>query len=201
MHESHNERDPSCVYGSAYQFAQAHRYITYDRFDRAVLKEIRLFDVPQEPQFRGIEETLDQIIRALPAIRHIFAKPLIRLRDTHELRPIEAVRVIDNRTLAHVAIHSEIWANVTDDGMVVPRKLLTVENAETYAIYENLVFTRVVDSILRAVAHTLDSVTGRPLRATQAESTRLVHLSPTPLGSDFAVLCQGTRTNRSLSED
>lgn len=153
MHESHNERDPSCVYGSAYQFAQAHRYITYDRFDRAVLKEIRLFDVPQEPQFRGIEETLDLIIRALPAIRHIFAKPLIRLRDTHELRPIEAVRVIDNRTLAHVAIHSEIWANVTDDGMVVPRKLLTVENAETYAIYENLVFTRVVDSILRTVAH------------------------------------------------
>ncbi len=152
MHGNAFEQNTPDIYESAYQFAKENNHITYDQFDRAVLKDIRLFDVPQEIHFHGIEETLDQIIQTLPAIRHIFAKPLIRLRDTHELRPIEAVRVIDNRTLAHVAIHSEIWENVTAEGAIVPRKLLTIENVETYAIYENMVFTHVVDSILQTVA-------------------------------------------------
>lgn len=152
MHGLTSEQASFRAYESAVRYAQTHNLITYDQFDRDVLKEIKLFDVPNEAYFHAIEDMLDRIIGALPAMKHIFAKPLIRLRDTHELRPIETVRVIDNRTLAHVALHSEVWENVTSDGRIVPRKLLTIENTETYAIYENLVFARVVDAVLQTVA-------------------------------------------------
>ena len=140
-------------YASVGGFADSHKEISCERFDRAVLEEIRLFDVPEETHFYAVEEMLDRILHALPAIKRIFSKPLIRLRDTHELRPIEAVRVIDNQTLAHIAVHSEIWSNVTQEG-IIPRKLMTIENKESYVIYENLVFVQVVDSILRTLDYT-----------------------------------------------
>ena len=137
------------AYDSAYRFAHLHNGISYARFDYAVSNELALFDVPKAPYFFAVEQTLDRMIAALPAIKHVFAKPLIRLVDTQEIVPIEAVRMIDNHTLAHVAVHSELWENITEKGGIKPRKLMTVDKAETYAIYENIVFARTVDAMLK----------------------------------------------------
>ena len=142
------------AYDSIYRFAHTHNGIGYARLDHAVSSEIALFDVPKAPYFFAVEEMLDRIIAVLPAIRHIFAKPLVRLVDREEIVPIEAVRMIDHYTLAHVAVHSELWEDMTDEGGIRPRKLMTVQKAETYALYENIVFVRVVDSVLKAVRET-----------------------------------------------
>ncbi len=134
-------------------FAAAHRGITYEQFDTLALQELSLFDIPKEDYFQQIEDALDKIIRALPAIRRIFARPLIRLKDTQEILPVEMTKIIDSHTLAHASIHSELWADIVD-GEVHPKRLMTVGRTETYAVYENIILTRTVDRILDLLSHT-----------------------------------------------
>lgn len=134
-------------------FAQAHRGITYEQFDQLVLNELNLFDIPKEDYFERIEAALDRIIRALPAIKRVFARPIIRLRDTQEILPVEMTKIIDSHTLAHASIHTELWGDIVD-GEVHPKKLLTVGRTETYVVYENIILTRVVDSVLALLART-----------------------------------------------
>ena len=141
-------------YDKATRFFEAHPVIKYGEFDSYILNELKLFDVPENDTLRAIKETVDKIIAALPAIKRIFSKPIVHLKDVHELTPIEAVRHVDNYTLAHASIHSELWSNVDSDG-IMPRKLMTLGKIEDYAIYENLVFTHAVDLILDFVKKTL----------------------------------------------
>ena len=127
--------------------------LTYEELDSLILKELRLFGVPKDEYFRRIEESLDRIIRALPAIKRIFAKPIVRLKDVSEVVPAEMARIINSHTLSHASNHSELWDDVTEDG-IKPKKLMTVGRTETYAIYENIVFAHVVDAVLRFLRRT-----------------------------------------------
>lgn len=136
-------------------FAKAHNRVTYEEFDALCLNGLHLFDVPKDDYFRQIEDSLDQIMRALPAIKRIFARPIIRLMDTHEIVPVEMAHIINSQTLSHAALHSELWDDVTADG-IKPKKLMTVGRTETYAVYENMVFTRVVDDIFLMLRRTRD---------------------------------------------
>ena len=138
-------------YANIETFIRAHSSFTYGEFDGYVLNDISLFDVPGDEQFSAIEKELDEILKALPSIRRIFARPLIRLRDTHETVPVEQAHVIDNYTFSHAARHSEIWEDITKDG-IKPRKLMAVGRTETYMLYENLVLTKVIDEVLRVLA-------------------------------------------------
>ena len=141
-------------YDKALRFFEAHPTFEYGAFDQYILDELKLFDVPEDATLRSIKDTIDKIMAALPAIKRIFAKPIVHLKDVYELSPIEAVRYINNYTLAHTSVHSELWASVDSDG-VRPKKLMTLEKIENYAIYENLVFTRTIDLILDFVKKTL----------------------------------------------
>ena len=142
------------VYAPMADFFRAHAQMTYPQFDRAVMEELRLFDVPDSEMLAAVEQTADRIIRALPAVQRIFARPIIRLRDTQEIVPIESVRMTDSHALFHAASHSELWEDIVD-GCIRPRKLMTVTYIETYAIYENIVLARTVDAILSFVRHTV----------------------------------------------
>ena len=71
----------------------------------------------------------------MPSIKKILSKPIVYLKDKQEIVPVEAVKVINNQTLAHVAIHTELWNDITKEG-IKPRKLMTIEKIENYAIYE-----------------------------------------------------------------
>lgn len=138
-------------YSELLQFARAHNGVCYPELDALTLKGMRLFDVPKDEYFKLIEDSLDHITRALPAIRHIFARPIIRLRDTQEIVPVEMANIINSQTLAHAAVHSEMWEDVTEEG-IKPRRLMTVGRVETYAVYENMVFVQVVDGILQILS-------------------------------------------------
>ena len=122
--------------------------ISYADFDAMTQVDLNLFALREDIDIEGLEAILDRIISALPAMRHIFASPIIRLRDTGEILPVEAVRVVNNKTLAHISVHSELWENVKD-GQLIPRKLMSIRQEDDFAIYENNVFTRTVDAILR----------------------------------------------------
>jgi hypothetical protein len=49
------------------------------------MRDLRLFDVPSEGAIDQINEYIDEIIKSLPAIKRIFARPIIHLKDVYEL--------------------------------------------------------------------------------------------------------------------
>ena len=141
------------AYGELLRLTETHPRISYGEHDAQTLKELRLFGVPKDEYFKRIEESLDQIIRALPAMKRIFAKPIVRLKDVSEIVPAEMARIINSHTISHASNHSELWDDITEDG-IKPKKLMTVGRTETYAIYENIIFAHVVDSVLRFLRRT-----------------------------------------------
>lgn len=140
------------------QFAKENNPIRYDQFDHAAVHRINLFALRENFDFEGLEEVLDHILWALPAIKRIFAKPIIRLKDTGAILPVEAVRVVNNETIVHASAHSELWENITEDGLL-PRKLRTVQQEDNYSIYENLVFARTVNIIRQFVGGNMRRLT------------------------------------------
>ena len=142
------------LYSELVRHTSEHRSFTYGEFESSLLKDVCLFNVPSDAYMQEVEDTLDAIIRALPSFKRVFSRPIIRLEDEHQIVPVEAVKMIDNRTLTHVASRSELWENLTHEG-IKPRKLMTLEHVETYSIYENIAFAAAVDSILAYIKNTL----------------------------------------------
>lgn len=138
-------------YGHLLQFAQDHNGITYEHFDSCVVQSLNLFALKEDLDFSALELALDRMIQDLPTFKRILSKPIIRLRDSDDILPVEAVRLMNNRTVIHASAHSELWEGVSDDS-VRPRKLLTVQNKDHYPIYENLMVVRAIDTILSYIA-------------------------------------------------
>ena len=139
-------------YAAILRFAAAHDAISYEQLDAATMKGVNLFALRDGFNFEAFEETLDRIIAALPAIKRIFARPIMRLKDAGELLPVESVKVIDSRTLSYASVHSETWDSLSEEGLR-PRKLLTVKHEDSYVTYENIGFAKAVSVILRLVAN------------------------------------------------
>ncbi len=137
-------------YGQIAEFVRKRPKLTYAGLDSSILKEVNLFSLPEDFDFEGLSEALDKIIAALPAIKRIFADPITRITAVPEILPVESVRAINNQTVVHATAHSELWENITSEGLK-PRKLLSFDNRDNYAIYENVVFARGVDMILSFV--------------------------------------------------
>ncbi len=135
-------------YCDVLNFSINHNNITYKQFDEHIINDLSLFNIPSDSYFSTIEKNLNIVLEALPAIKRIFSRPTVYLKDKHEIVPVEAVKVVNNSTLSHVSYHTELWDNIDEDG-IKPRKLLTIEKKENYVIYENIVFSRVVKSVLK----------------------------------------------------
>jgi len=142
------------MYADILNFSKENNNITYNQFDSFLLSGVNLFDVPNDSYLSVVEGILDKIIQALPAFKRIFAKPIIRLKDTHEVVPVDAVKMIDNRSLSYAVVRSELLEGMTKNG-IKPRKLMTVGYVETYELYENIVFAYTVDTILAFIKRSL----------------------------------------------
>ena len=128
-------------------YRRAPRRLNYMQFDYAAAHEFSLFMIEPNFDFEELERRTDDIISAMPAIKRIFAQPFIHLKEQNIILPVEAVRVVNNDTLNHVASHSELWTDVSPRG-IKPGRLLTRTYEDNYGIYENKVFCNVVDDIL-----------------------------------------------------
>jgi ribosomal protein S27AE len=137
-------------YAALERFVKDSPLLTYAQLDAALVRQVNLFALRENFDFQGLEAALDEILKALPAIKRIFAHPITHLRDVGEIMPVESVRVVNNRTIVHASAHSELWDDITEEGMR-PKKLLTVSYEDNYSIYENLAFVRAVDIILHLV--------------------------------------------------
>lgn len=131
-------------------FARKYPRLTYMQLDYAVMHELSLFTLEPNFSFEALDDRLDEILSALPAIKRIFAQPCIHLKERDEIMPTEAVRIVNNNTIKHISSHSELWTDVTDEE-IKPRKLITRIYEDNYGIYENLVFCDVIDDIMAFV--------------------------------------------------
>ncbi len=131
-------------------YIQKPRMTNYVQFDYAVVHEISLFMLKPEFDFAALERRIAEILSVLPAVKRIFAQPLIHLKEQDIILPAESVRIVNNNTLTHIASHSELWTDVKDNE-IKPEKLLSRTYEDNYGIYENLVFCNVVDDILAFV--------------------------------------------------
>ncbi|MCR5309507.1 MAG: hypothetical protein K6E21_05310 [Bacilli bacterium] len=139
-------------YKDSRTFLSKYNNITYPEFDYYSVTELNLFSSAEDINFDEIQLHLQDIEKVLPAINRIFAKPIIHLIDEETLVPVESVRLINNKTMNYASNHSEHWANITESG-IRPRKLLTNNYRDNYAIYENIVFSRCIDHILNYTRH------------------------------------------------
>ena len=137
-------------YRSIARFAKEYNKINYLQLDSYTTQKVNLFALPEQERFRAMEFLLDKIISSLPALNHIFSKPITRLKDVTNVLPVEAVHIINNQTMVHISRHTELWGNVSKEGLK-PRKLMTLAHEEDYKIYENVVFVRLIDHILSFV--------------------------------------------------
>lgn len=128
-------------------FVQRHNEMDYVEFDYYTVNDLNLFTLQPDFDFELVEETADKIIKSLNAIKKIFSKPILHLKENYEVLPVESVRLINNATIQHIATHSELWDDIKD-GSIQPLKLITRIYEDNYGIYENLVFCALVDEIL-----------------------------------------------------
>ncbi len=141
-------------YDAVLKFAEKYNKIEYSKFDYYTMHNLNLFALREDYDFIALEKTLDKIVACLPAIKRIFTRPITRLMDLDEVLPVESVRVINNRTIIHTAMHSEQWGEVTANS-ITPKKLLTVKHKDDYVIYENIGFAYTIDIILGLINRNL----------------------------------------------
>lgn len=131
-------------------FIEKHGMVTYIEFDYFVVQDMTLFSVDPDFDFAKLKKTIAQIRKAAPAVKRIFSKPIIVLKDSDDVLPVENARIINQTTLLHLANHSHNVANLTDKG-VKPRKLLTRIYEDDYSIYENVIFCNFIDEVLSLI--------------------------------------------------
>lgn len=135
-------------------FIKNNQKINYISFDYAVVNELNLFNLQPDFDFELVEEIVKRTIKALPAIKKIFSKPIIHLREAAEILPVESVRLINSDTMTHIATHSELWDDIKDD-MIMPTKLLTNSYKDNYGLYENIVFCNMIDMLMAYTRNSL----------------------------------------------
>ena len=141
-------------YTDLVDFAQKNNRLSYADFDNLTLTDVNLFMMPKDAHFLNMETTLNKIIHALPALKRIFSNPITRLTDVYNVLPIESVRVINNLSMSHASRHSENWGDITN-GELKPKKLMTLDREEDYALYENILFVKLIKMILSFVQKNL----------------------------------------------
>jgi len=127
-------------------FVKNHQIMSYIEFDYYVVHDMTLFSIEPDFDFEKLEESIEIIKKSIPAIKRIFNKPIIVLKDTNDVLPVENARIINQNTLLHLANHGQYVSNITSRG-VKPRKLLTRIYEDEYSIYENIIFCNFIDEI------------------------------------------------------
>lgn len=132
------------------QFIEKHEMVSYIEFDYYVVHDMTLFSIEPDYDFEKLDAIIQRIRKSTSAIKRIFNKPIIVLKDTDDVLPVENARIINQNTLLHLANHSQFVSDITEKG-VKPRKLLTRIYEDDYSIYENVIFCNFIDEILSLI--------------------------------------------------
>lgn len=80
-------------------------------------------------------------------LHQIAYQPRLDIRYDEELIDVSRAKKISNKAHRYLAVHSETWQRRTLAG-VYPRKLLAKISDDNYSIYENKVFSRLLDRVM-----------------------------------------------------
>ena len=134
-------------------------------------------------------EWVEKIEAAIPALDIIIRNPSVAIEDVDEVLPVELSKHITEKSIKHLAQHTNFILDVKDDGEVVPLKILNVFHEETYLTYENkfvnTLLSRLsafVDKRLRA----LGSASGIEMDYKFNYKTEFEHLLPDDSGRNSA---------------
>lgn len=89
------------------EYRRKRKVLNYVQFDYDVVHGLTLFTLDPDFSFADLEARADVVLSALPAIKRIFEQPFIHLKEHDVIMPVEAVRIVNNATLTHIASHSE----------------------------------------------------------------------------------------------
>ena len=89
---------------------------------------------------------------AIPALGTIINNPRKFIESIAEVMPVELARKINVNSIKHLAANTHFVNHVNSDGSVVPSKILSSYNEESFDIYEN----RFVMTLLNKVDHFID---------------------------------------------
>ena len=85
---------------------------------------------------RTIEtEWIERIEATIPALDTIIRFPSVAIEDVDEILPIELSRHITEKSIRHLATHTNLILNVDENDDVTPSKILNVYHEETYLTY------------------------------------------------------------------
>ncbi len=96
-------------------------------------------------------EWIDAIEQTLPALDIIVRNPSVAIEDVDEILPVELSRHITDKSIKHLAQHTNFIQDIKD-GEVIPQKLLNVYHDETYLTYEN----KFINTLLARLAAFVD---------------------------------------------
>jgi hypothetical protein len=82
-------------------------------------------------------EWIEKIEAAIPALDVIIRNPMVMIEDVDEVLPVELSKHITEKSIKHLAQHTNFILDVNEDDGVVPSKILNVFHEESYLTYEN----------------------------------------------------------------
>ena len=134
-------------------------------------------------------EWIEKIEAAIPALDTIIRNPMVMIEDVDEILPVELSKHITEKSIKHLAQHTNLILDVDEDGEVVPQKILNVFHEESYLTYEN----RFVNTLLSRLSAFVDkrlralgSTSGVEMNYRFDYSTEFEHLLPDDGGRNSA---------------
>ncbi len=82
-------------------------------------------------------EWVSRIEETIPYLDLIVRNPTIMIEDIEEILPVELSRSVTEKTVKHLAQHTNMILTITEKDEVIPQKLLNVYHEETLLTYEN----------------------------------------------------------------
>lgn len=83
------------------------------------------------------EDWIERIEATLPHIEKAIAEQRRNIKNEGEVLRIDKAKRTDKESIRHLARHSNLLSEITDDGHILPEKIYVTENSENYMLYEN----------------------------------------------------------------
>lgn len=108
---------------------------TFDQFMAPKKSNVKIYEDLHSVKFDF--SWLEMIEESLPFLDAIVRKPRKFIMQEEEIVPIEKAKKISLETIRHLAQHTNLIQDVSEDGTITPSSVLNVHKEESFDIYEN----------------------------------------------------------------
>ncbi|WP_162163949.1 hypothetical protein [Acholeplasma hippikon] len=99
------------------------------------------------------EEWIRTVESYFPSLNKIALDPKSVLRYDEEVVAVEKARKVNSQSIRHLASNTHNIKEVTEDGRVIPKKILTTFAEVEYGTYENRMVMTLIDKLFHFVRH------------------------------------------------